>query len=117
EAAPRIDVTTTRIMRIDAGIASSEGIAALYRTLEAQALSDVKRISARAEPQWSRYAQMRYAGQGFEIHVDLPAGPIDAGYAERAIEDFKQAYQRKHKFLDPEGTIEAVDWTLVATIP
>jgi N-methylhydantoinase A/oxoprolinase/acetone carboxylase beta subunit len=117
EAAPRIDVTTTRIMRVDAGSASSEAIAALYRTLEAQALSDVKRISARAEPQWSRYAQMRYAGQGFEIHVDLPAGPIDAGYAARAIEAFKEAYQRKHKFLDPEGTIEAVDWTLVATIP
>jgi N-methylhydantoinase A/oxoprolinase/acetone carboxylase beta subunit len=117
EAAPRIDVTTTRIMRVDAGSASSEAIAALYRRLEAQALSDVKRISARAEPQWSRYAQMRYAGQGFEIHVDLPAGLIDAGYAARAIEAFKQAYQRKHKFLDPEGTIEAVDWTLVATIP
>ena len=23
---------------------------------------------------------MRYAGQGFEIHVDLPAGPIDDRY-------------------------------------
>ena len=23
---------------------------------------------------WSRYAQMRYVGQGFEIHVDLPDG-------------------------------------------
>jgi N-methylhydantoinase A len=59
---------------------------------------------------------MRYAGQGFEIHVDLPAGPIDASYAGRAIEAFNQAYLRKHRFLDAEGTIEAVDWTLVATV-
>ena len=116
EAEPRIDVTTTRIMRLDAR-SSAVAIAALYRALEAQALGDVKRISAHGKPQWSRYAQMRYAGQGFEIHVDLPPGPIDAGYAAKAIAAFNEAYQRKHKFLDPEGTVEAVDWTLVATLP
>jgi len=116
EAEPRIDVTTTRIMRLDAG-SSAVAIAALYQALEAQALGDVKRISAHGKPQWSRYAQMRYAGQGFEIHVDLPPGPIDAGYAAKAIAAFDEAYQRKHKFLDPEGTVEAVDWTLVATLP
>jgi N-methylhydantoinase A len=60
---------------------------------------------------------MRYAGQGFEIHVDLPPGPIDECYGQKAIEAFKQAYLRRHKFLDPEGSVEAVDWTLVATIP
>jgi N-methylhydantoinase A len=116
EAEPRIDVTTTRIMRLDAG-SSAVAIAALYQALEAQALSDVKRISAHEQPHWSRYAQMRYAGQGFEIHVDLPPGPIDSGYAAKAIAAFNEAYQRKHKFIDPEGTVEAVDWTLVATLP
>src|SRR5262245_12061074 len=60
---------------------------------------------------------MRYAGQGFEIHVDLPPGPIDDGYGQKAIDAFKQAYLRRHRFLDPEGSVEAVDWTLVATIP
>jgi len=116
EADPRIDVTTTRIMRIDAGSSSGE-IASLYGALERQAVADLKRIAASGTPHWSRNAQMRYAGQGFEIHVDLPPGPIDAGYAGKAIEAFKEAYLRKNKFLDPEGTIEAVDWTLVATLP
>ena len=60
---------------------------------------------------------MRYAGQGFEIHVDLPAGPIDDSYGLQAIDAFKRAYLRKHKFLDPQGSVEAVDWTLVATMP
>src|SRR5262249_53636192 len=41
----------------------------------------------------------------------------DAGYAAKAIDAFNAAYQRKNKFLDPEGTVEAVDWTLVATLP
>jgi len=116
EADPRIDVTTTRIMHIDAGRSSGE-IASLYGALERQALADVKRIAASGTPHWSRNAQMRYAGQGFEIHVDLPPGPIDGGYAGKAIEAFKEAYLRKNKFLDPEGAIEAVDWTLVATLP
>jgi N-methylhydantoinase A len=60
---------------------------------------------------------MRYAGQGFEIHVDLPPGPIGDDYVARTIAAFNEAYLRKHRFLDPEGSIEAVDWTLIATIP
>jgi len=116
QAAPRIDVTTTRVMRLDA-TRSGRKIAGVYEELEAQASHDAKRMSPRAKPQWTRYAQMRYAGQGFEIHVDLPPGAIDDSYGQKAIDAFKQAYLRRHKFLDPEGSVEAVDWTLVATIP
>jgi N-methylhydantoinase A len=114
EADPRIDVTTTKVLRLDAG--KSGDIAAVYKGLESQAFAEAKRM-ANGELQWSRYAQMRYAGQGFEIHVDLPDGPIDDTYGRSVIEAFNEAYLRKHKFLDPEGTIEAVDWTLVAAMP
>ena len=116
QAEPRIDVTLTRFMHLDAKRSGAE-IAGVYRELEAQAMQDVKRISQAGKPKWSRYAQMRYAGQGFEIHVDLPAGPIDDSYGLQAIDAFKRAYLRKHKFLDPQGSVEAVDWTLVATMP
>jgi N-methylhydantoinase A len=115
EAAPRIDVSTTRVMRLDP--TKSEDIANLYRELEARARVDLSRIGGDGAPVWSRYAQMRYAGQGFEVHVDLPTGEIRAGYAETSIEAFKRAYEGKNKFLDPDAAIEAVDWTLVATIP
>jgi N-methylhydantoinase A len=116
EADPRIDVTTTKVLRLDPNRSGAD-IAAVYKGLEAQALADAKRMAANGELQWSRYAQMRYAGQGFEIHVDLPDGPIDDTYGRRAIDAFNEAYMRKHKFLDAEGTIEAVDWTLVAAMP
>jgi N-methylhydantoinase A len=116
QAEPRIDVTITRVMLLDTERSSRE-IAAVYKELEVQASRDVKRISREGKPQWSRYAQMRYCGQGFEIHVDLPPGPIDDGYGRKAINAFKQAYLRRHKFLDPEGAVEAVDWTLIAIIP
>jgi N-methylhydantoinase A len=116
EADPRIDVTITKVMRLDAEARGAD-IAALYRDLEARARDAARRIAPDGEPTWSRTAQMRYTGQGFEIHVELPPGPIDADYAARAVAAFNQAYLGKHKFLDPEGVVEAVDWTLVATIP
>jgi N-methylhydantoinase A len=60
---------------------------------------------------------MRYAGQGFEIQVDLPDGEIGAGYADRATEAFHAAYARKNRWSEPGAAVEAVDWTLVATVP
>jgi N-methylhydantoinase A len=60
---------------------------------------------------------MRYAGQGFEVQVELPTGPIGADFGAAAKAAFNQAYLQKHKFLDPEARIEAVDWSLAATLP
>lgn len=71
QAEPRIDVTLTRVMHLDAK-QSGRMIAGVYKELESLATRDVKRISQEGTPQWSRYAQMRYAGQAFEIYVDLP---------------------------------------------
>ena len=114
DAEPRIDATVTRVMRL--GSDSASDIAAVYRTLEAQVREDLQRNGQSGEVRWSRYAQMRYVGQGFEVHVDLPQGAIDATYGDRAMLAYKQAYMRKHRFLDAEGAIEAVDWTLVGTL-
>lgn len=116
QATPRIDVTATRVLRLDQS-GAVEAIALLYEDLERQALAELRRLSEGATPKWSRYAQMRYAGQGFEIHVDLPHGPIDNDYSAKVIEAFRTAYLRKNKFLDDDGVVEGVDWTLVATQP
>ncbi|MBU2532395.1 MAG: hydantoinase/oxoprolinase family protein, partial [Alphaproteobacteria bacterium] len=116
QATPRIDVTATRVLRLDQA-GAVEAIASLYEDLERQALAELRRLDEEATPAWSRYAQMRYAGQGFEIHVDLPPGPIDVDYRAKLIEAFRTAYLRKNKFLDDDGVVEGVDWTLVATQP
>ena len=115
EADPRIDVSTTRVMRLDAPCSGE--IAEVYAGLEARATEDIRRLGGTVPPVWSRHAYMRYAGQGFEISVALPDGPIGPDYADAAIAAFNVAYHQKNKFLDAEATIEAVDWTLVATLP
>jgi N-methylhydantoinase A len=113
-ATPRIDVTATRVLKLD-DANTADRLASLYISLERQARDEIGRIGSSEDVIWSRYAQMRYAGQGFEIHVDLPDGPIDASYPEKVIEAFRRAYLRKNKFLDQEGKAEGVDWTLVAS--
>ncbi len=115
QAEPRLDVTVTRVTRLDDADAYKR-LTSIYESLERQARKEIDRVSPNAEVKWTRYAQMRYAGQGFEIHVDLPSDPMDAGYAEAACKAFDAAYKRKNKFLDADGTIEGVDWTLVANI-
>ena len=115
QAAPRIDVSTTRVMELDE--AAGPAIAAVFDELETRARGEVDQFDSGTPPQWSRHGYMRYAGQGFEVRVDLPSSPVDQTFAARAIEAFNTAYLQKHKFLDPEARIEAVDWTLVATLP
>jgi N-methylhydantoinase A len=115
QADPRIDVTVTRVLQLDGS--SDAAIAAIYRGLRVQAEHELHHLKAAGEIHWSRYAYMRYAGQGFEIQVDLPEDEIGAGYAERAIEAFHESYARKHRWAERDAAVEGVDWVLVATVP
>ncbi|KPK89035.1 MAG: methylhydantoinase [Deltaproteobacteria bacterium SM23_61] len=67
--------------------------------------------------QFIRSADMRYAGQGFEISVVLPAGPYGPGQLEAFRRAFEKEYQGIYQRLCPEISIEGVNWRLVATGP
>ena len=115
EADNKIDATLTRVTRIRRD--ASAAIAAVYDELETRVRADLVRLGGAAEPRWSRYAYMRYVGQGYERKVDLPDGPIDDGYAGKVIDVFVESYLRNYGFTDPDAEIEAIDWNLVATVP
>ncbi len=59
---------------------------------------------------------MHYVGQGFEIRVDLPGGPMTAGFETAAREAFHAAYAREYGYNDPGAPVEATDWYVVATV-
>jgi N-methylhydantoinase A len=67
--------------------------------------------------QFIRSADMRYAGQGFEISVGLPAGRYGPGQREEFHRAFEKEYQGIYQRLCPEIPIEGVNWRLVATGP
>jgi len=64
-----------------------------------------------------RSADMRYAGQGFEISVVLPGGQYGPGQLEEFRRAFEKDYQDIYQRLCPEIPIEGVNWRLVATGP
>ena len=115
EADNRIDAALTRVVRIRPDAAAE--IAAVYEELEARVRADLARLGGAEAPKWSRYAYMRYVGQGYERKVDLPGGPIDGDYPGKVGEAFVESYLRNFGFTDPGARIEAIDWCLVATVP
>ena len=115
EADSKIDATLTRVIRIRPDAAAD--IAAVYEQLEARVQADLARLGRAEKPKWSRYAYMRYVGQGYERKVDLPDGPIREDYPDKISEVFVESYLRNYGFTDPDAEIEAIDWYLVATVP
>lgn len=56
-----------------------------------------------------RIADCRYIGQGYELRVELPAGPIDRAWQERAAEAFHQAHEREYVRRFPDSDIQIVN--------
>jgi N-methylhydantoinase A len=111
----KFDVSMTRILSLTAE--SSAEIADIYEGLEVQAREIVEQLGELGEPKWSRYAYMRYSGQGHELKVDLPEGRITNDYAVAGISAFQETYKRNYGYTQPDTPVEAVDWYLVASIP
>ena len=111
----RIDVSLTRIISLEE--ASSADIAEIYRELEEKVRAELGSMAKDKKLKWQRYAYMRYQGQGFEIRVDLPSGPIRNGYLKSAKKSFRAAYEKSFGYWDEDNVAEGVDWQLVAMLP
>ena len=110
----RLDASTTRLMRLDE--VGGQELRALYQALHERVRTDLSRLGLPGEPIWSRFAYMRFAGQGFEIHVPLPDGEIDASFPARAEAAFRAVYEARHRFSDDDAAVEGVDWYLAARV-
>jgi len=62
-----------------------------------------------------RLADMRYAGQGFEILVRLPDGPYDAAFAPRIADAFAAAYREIYTLNPPGARAELVNLRVAVT--
>jgi N-methylhydantoinase A len=72
---------------------------------------------ALADMRFTRSADMRYAGQGFEISVGLPGGEYGPVQMDEFRRSFEKEYQDIYQRLCPEIPIEGVNWRLAATGP
>jgi N-methylhydantoinase A len=113
-AEQKIDITITRIVRLDGG--AGPLIASVFEELQGRVVEELRRISADGAVTVRRSSWMRHVGQGYEIRVDLPDGTIDDKYEVRVREAFYSAYRREYGYIDPKAEIEATDWYVVATL-
>ena len=114
-AEPRIDVSITRILTMVPD--AYRPIEDIYQDLEGRAAAEMAHLAAPGDRvHWSRHAYFRHVGQGFEIRVDLPPGPIGEGYVADCLDAFFAAYEKQYGYRDNDSVVEAVDWQLVGEI-
>ncbi len=77
------------------------------------------RASGVADPdiQVRRLCDMRYVGQGHEVTVDLPAGPLDPESAEQLTALYRKEYRRLYSREGPDVPLEAITWRLEVFAP
>jgi N-methylhydantoinase A len=64
-----------------------------------------------------RSAEMRYVGQGHQVQVALPEGPLDAGRVPALRAAFEAEYRRLYGRLGPPVPLEAITWRVVSAGP
>ena len=98
----RFDVDA--LNRIDAGFAE----------LEVRAATEVSREHAGAEISFQRGLDLRYAGQGFELSIEVDANTMGVGWLERVTEAFTIEHERTYGHSAPGEPLEIVNLRLVA---
>ena len=73
--------------------------------------------TAAVEPLIERWAYMRYAGQGWEIPVEVDAASFDAQGGEMLAVEFAKAYETLFGRAIEGLSIEAVSWSVRALLP
>jgi N-methylhydantoinase A len=93
-------------------------ISAALQELETQAhLWLTSEGIAAAAQQVERFADLRYAHQGYEITVPVPAGPLTAAALEQTLAAFHQEHQRLYTYASPDLPVELVNLRVSALGP
>jgi N-methylhydantoinase A len=107
----RFDVARTYQRRVED--LDPARLRAIYEEMIEQALA-VLRDSAAGETRLVRSADARYLGQGYELNVPLPAGPLDTAALARLRASFDEIYAARYGYANPREAVEVVTWKLSA---
>jgi N-methylhydantoinase A len=78
---------------------------------------DLLRASGVASVRVRRFCEMRYTGQGHEVTVELPDGPLGPDDAERLTALYRKEYRRLYNREGPDVPLEALTWRLEVAGP
>jgi N-methylhydantoinase A len=106
------EVVRTLLVRL--GALDAATVDSLFAGMRAEAEAVVRLGVATGELVETRTGFMRYRGQGHEVAVPLPNGPLDPAALRAA---FDTTYARVYGRVIPKLEIEAVTWTLSLAEP
>lgn len=73
----------------------------------------------RADPAHAKFrvfGECRYAGQGFELRAEVPAGPFDRAAAETVIDNFYNVHKQTYGHAFRDQAVQIITLRLIATI-
>jgi N-methylhydantoinase A len=95
-----------------------EHVNAILEDMQAQGDAILSRSGVTAaERQFTRHADLRYAGQGHEIRIELPAGELSPANLAAIRQTFETVYRSLFGRTGPEVPLEAVSWRVIASGP
>lgn len=89
-----------------------ERVAEVYASLEVAAAQALVRegFDPGADGRLSRTADLRYAGQAYEVPVEVPGGEVDAALAELVADRFHAAHQQLYGYSFAGRPDQRVEW-------
>ena len=108
----RFDVSRTYVRRLDA--LEPARLDAMYGEMGAQAMEVVRDSAVGGAVTVVRSVDARYVGQGYELTVPVPAGPLDAAALGRVRASFDEIYAARYGYAQPAEPVEVVTWKLSA---
>jgi N-methylhydantoinase A len=86
-------------------------LAAFYAELQEQAAASLdKEGFDRSEHRYVRSADLRYAGQAFEVRVPAPDGGVDDAFAESVAKEFHEAHEQLYGYAFRDDPRQPVEW-------
>ena len=105
----RTDHVRTAVQRDD--VLDLARVGGVYADLEADAVAALAAEGfAPSEQRLVRSADLRYAGQAFEVRVTAPAGPVDEDFRARVVEAFHTAHEALYGYSFAGRADQSVEW-------
>src|SRR5262249_60162117 len=100
----RFDVARTYVRRLDT--LEPARLDAMYGEMAAQATQVVRDSATPGAVTVTRSVDARYVGQGFELTVPVPQGPLDAAALARLRASFDEIYAARYGYAQPKEPVE-----------
>jgi N-methylhydantoinase A len=109
----KFDLSRSCVARLDA--LDVPHLAGMLAEMAAEAAAVVRDAGAAGAISLARTAEMRYVGQGYELTVPIPDGPVDGDTPAALRRAFDRVYTQRYGYSDARAALELVTVAVTAT--